>query len=83
MSQVRRPTDATTVTIAGTRYPQLTGCKPHDCGDNNALVLSAPRTGAVYGKIFVRQIPSFIGEPSRAIAEELDGLWRAEWRQGR
>ncbi|MEO8523625.1 MAG: Ivy family c-type lysozyme inhibitor [Caldimonas sp.] len=83
VSQVGRPTDATTVTIAGTPYRQLTGCKPHDCGDNNALVLFAPQTGTVYGKVLVRGVPRLIGAPPPELARELDRLWRAEWRQGR
>lgn len=83
MSQVGRPTDATTVTIAGTTYEQLTGCKPHDCGDNNALVLFAPRTGVVVGKLLVRGLPRLIGAPPVGLADELDRLWRAQWRQGR
>jgi hypothetical protein len=83
VSEVPRPTDATTVTIAGTRYRQLTGCKPHDCGDNNALVLFAPQTGAVYGQLMVRQVPRRIGAPPPDVAAALDRLWRAEWRQGR
>jgi Inhibitor of vertebrate lysozyme (Ivy) len=83
VSEVPRPTDATTVTIAGTRYRQLTGCKPHDCGDNNALVLFAPQTGAVYGQLMVRQMPRQIGAPPPEVAAALDRLWRAEWRQGR
>ncbi len=83
MSQVGRPTDATTVTIGGTPYQQLTGCKPHDCGDNNALVLFAPQTGAVYGKLLVRGVPRLIGAPPPELARVLDRLWRAEWRQGR
>lgn len=83
VTQVGRPTDATTVAIAGTRYQQLTGCKPHDCGDNNALVLFAPQTGVVYGKIMVRQVPRFIGAPPPNIADALERLWRTEWRQGR
>jgi hypothetical protein len=83
VSQVGRPTDDTSVTIAGTRYQQLTGCKPHDCGDNNALVLFAPQTGAVYGKVFVRGVPRLIGAPPPELAKALDRLWRVEWRQGR
>ena len=83
LSQVARPTDATTVTVAGTQYQQFTGCKPHDCGDNNALVLYAPQTDAVVGKIFVRQQSRYIGSPSAAEIEEIERLWRIEWRQGR
>jgi hypothetical protein len=83
VAQVGRPTDDTTVTISGTRYQQLTGCKPHDCGDNNALVLYAPQTGALYGKVVVHQAPRYIGAPPPDIAGELDRRWRAEWRQGR
>jgi hypothetical protein len=83
VSEVGRPTDDKTVTIDGTSYRVLTGCKPHDCGDNNALVLYAPSTDTVYGKIMVRRIESLIGAPPRTIAGELDRLWRAESRQGR
>ena len=40
------------VTVSGVAYQVVTPCKPHDCADNNMLVMYAPSTGAVVGKLF-------------------------------
>jgi hypothetical protein len=69
------------VTIDGIAYRMGSGCKPHDCHDNNVVVPQSPDDGTVYGKVLVANGVSFIGGPTPAIQRELDRLWRAEWRQ--
>jgi hypothetical protein len=69
------------VTIDGVAYRMGAGCKPHDCHDNNLVVLHSPTDGVVYGKVLVANRVSFIGNPSPTVQRELDRLWRAEWRQ--
>lgn len=68
--------------IAGTEYRVEKVCKPHDCHDNNLIVLYAPSTGAIYGKLLVKLRPTFIGNPPPEMQRTLERLWRAAWRQG-
>jgi hypothetical protein len=67
--------------IAGADYRVEKVCKPHDCYDNNMIVLYSPSTGAVYGKVLVKLRPTFIGNPRPEMQRLLERLWRAEWRQ--
>lgn len=68
--------------IGGEPYRVERACKPHDCFDNNLLVLYSPAQGAVYGKVLVKLRPTFIGQPPPAMQATLERLWRAEFRQG-
>lgn len=74
--------DTPSVRIAGVAYQELAGCKPHDCGDNNVLVLYEPASGAVYGKLLSKAAPSLFGAPPPSLATEIERRWRAQWRQG-
>ena len=76
-------TPTTKMNVAGNEYVFAKSCKNHDCGDNNVVMLYSAAQGKVYGKVFERRRASFIGNPSPAVAAELDRLWLAEWRQGR
>lgn len=68
------------VTVAGNEYLLLASCKNHECDENNLVLLwSAPR-GIVYGMIHEGGKSAHIGRPPAAVAKELGGLWRAEWR---
>ena len=69
------------MTVAGHEYLFAKSCKTHDCGDNNLVLLYSAARGVVYGKILLRRRGSLIGDPSPAVATELDRLWAAEWRQ--
>jgi hypothetical protein len=69
------------VRVAGTEYLLASVCKPHDCADNNTVLLYSAQNGAVYGKVLDRRRASLIGDPPAAVAAELDRLWAAEWRQ--
>ena len=74
-------TPTTKMNVAGNEYVFAKSCKNHDCGDNNVVLLYSAAQGKVYGKVFERRRASFIGNPSPAVAAELDRLWVAEWRQ--
>jgi hypothetical protein len=69
------------VRVSGTEYFMASVCKPHDCADNKTVLLYSVQTGAVYGKVLDRRRASLIGDPSSAVAAELDRLWASEWRQ--
>lgn len=68
------------VHAAGADYRQLAVCKPHDCGDNNLVLLYSPADKAVFGKIVERGRSTVFGKPSPALATELERLWKTEWR---
>lgn len=69
------------VSVAGDEYQVATPCKPHDCGDNNLLLLYSPAKGVVYGKLFEKGKSMPIGQPSAAMSAELDRMWNKEFRQ--
>ena len=72
------------VRIAGADYVELAFCKPHDCHDNNVVLLYSRATGSVYGLVFEgNRRSTLIGQPPAAVAAELERLWRSEWRQSR
>jgi hypothetical protein len=73
-----------TVNIAGVSYIQYAFCKPHDCFDNNVLLLYAKAAGLVYAIVFENGgSETLFGSPPPAIAEELRRRWRVEFRQGK
>jgi len=69
------------VSVAGDEYQVATPCKPHDCGDNNLLLLYSPARGVVYGKLFEKGRSTPIGQPNAAMSAELDKMWNKEFRQ--
>jgi hypothetical protein len=69
------------VRVGGAEYIMASVCKPHDCADNNTVLLYSALNGAVYGKIFDRRRATLIGAPPAAVATELDRLWASEWRK--
>lgn len=72
-----------TVKFGGVEYRYGRACKPHDCYDNNMVVLYSPAQGTIYGKALVALAPSYFGGPPPELQRELDRRWRAEFRQGR
>lgn len=70
-----------TVTVGGVAYRVATPCKPHDCADNNMLVMYAPSTQAVVGKLFEKGRATLVGSPDATLAAEIERLWRKEFRQ--
>lgn len=47
------------------------------------MLLFSAAQEKVYGRVMDRRRSFLIGEPSAAIAAELDRLWSAEWQQKR
>lgn len=70
-----------TVTVGGVAYQVATPCKPHDCADNNMLVMYAPASGTVVGMLHEKGRGTLIGAPAPALAAEVEKLWRKEFRQ--
>ena len=71
------------VKVAGTDYLLASACKDHDCADNNTVLLYSSAQGVVYGKVYRQRGSTLIGAPPPAVANELDRLWQAEFRQNR
>ena len=69
------------VSVGGEDYQVATPCKPHDCGDNNLLLLYSPAKGVVYGKLFEKGRSTPIGQPDAAMSAELERMWSKEFRQ--
>ena len=69
------------VRVAGVDFVQLSACKNHDCGDNNALFLYSVEQGVLYGTVYRKGRTTLIGAPPPAVASELPKLWKKEWRQ--
>ena len=72
-----------TLSVAGTEMKLAASCKPHDCGDNNTVLLYDAAHAAVYGKVYQAGRSTLLGNPPPALAAELDKLWRQEWRSGK
>jgi hypothetical protein len=70
----------TKVAVAGDAYQMATPCKPHDCGDNNLLLLYSPAKG-VYGKLYEKGRTTLLGAPGPVMTAELERLWKKEFRQ--
>lgn len=69
------------LTLEGVEYQLAGPCKPHDCADNNLLLLYAPTRGAVYGHLFEKGKTTVIGTPGPALQAELGRQWKKEFRQ--
>jgi hypothetical protein len=69
------------VTLGGETFQVATPCKPHDCADNNLLLLYSPARGLVYGKLYESGRTTLLGAPNAAIGAELERLWKREFRQ--
>ncbi len=69
------------VTVAGSDYQLASPCKPHDCADNNLLLLWGAGKGVVYGRLYEKGRVTLLGSPDAAMAAELERLWKKEFRQ--
>lgn len=69
------------VRIEGEDYQVASPCKPHDCGDNNLLLIYAPAKGTVYGSLYEKGKTTLIGAPGPALGAELERMWKKEFRQ--
>ncbi len=73
--------DERNVRIGGVDYVLKGVCKAHDCGDNNMVMVYSPAQGTLYGKASIATRPAFFGAPPPAMQQELERLWRGEWRK--
>lgn len=69
------------VSVAGTEYTLAATCKPHDCYDNNLVVLWQPQQGKVLGLVQQRTLKTLLGGPNPAQVRELERLWTGEFRK--
>lgn len=66
--------------VAGGDYVMLYTCKNHDCYDNNVVLLWSGAQNVVLGYVNQRGKATLIGNPSRAVAAELEKLWKKQFR---
>ncbi len=57
-------------------------CKPHDCGDNNLILIYDRNAKIVQGLINERGNQTLFGRPSTTMKAELERLWKGEWGKG-
>lgn len=69
--------------IGGVDYTVAAFCKPHDCGDNNAVLLYDAAQGRVYGLVHQAGKQMSFGSPPGPMLIDLNAIWRREWRAGR
>lgn len=69
------------VEAGGTRYWLGASCKPHDCGDNNLVLLWDEAGRKVHGLVHRSGRQTLFGQPPPAVARELPRLWAEEWRR--
>ena len=67
--------------LAGTDYELAAVCKPHDCYEHNLVLLWAPATRSVYGRVVQGARVTLIGAPPPPLAAELERLWQDEYRR--
>ena len=71
------------VKVGGQDFALAAVCKPHDCADNNTVILWTPKPGVLHALVHLKGRDTLLGNPSPAMAAELKRLWAAEWRQGK
>jgi hypothetical protein len=69
--------------IGGVDYTVAAHCQPHDCGDNNAVLLYDAAQGRVFGLLQQKGRTQSFGAPPGPLLIELNAIWRKEWGQGR
>lgn len=66
--------------VGGVDYTVAAFCKPHDCGDHNAVLLYDAAQGRVYGLVSQSNRQQSFGAPPGALLADLQAIWRREWR---
>jgi hypothetical protein len=69
--------------IGGVDYTVAAFCQPHDCGDNNAVLLYDAAQGRVYGLLQQKGKTQTFGSPPGPLLIDLNAIWRRERGQGR
>ena len=70
------------VQLEGARYQLVASCKPHDCADNNLVLLWRADGPQFIGKVLRAGQPVWVGAPTPRQQAALEQLWRTEWRSG-
>lgn len=68
------------VRVGGTPHQLLAVCKPHDCDEHALVLLYAPESGRLAGKVVQAGCSTRLGHPSPAVAAALERHWAGEWR---
>lgn len=63
-----------TVRLAGEDWQVATPCKPHDCAENNLLLVFQPKRGVVHGVLHEKGRETLVGAPAPALVPELQRL---------
>lgn len=66
--------------IGGVDYTVAAFCKPHDCGDHNAVLLYDAAQGRVYGLVSQNSRQQSFGAPPGPMLADLQAVWRRQWR---
>lgn len=66
--------------VGGVDYTVAAFCKPHDCGDHNAVLLYDAAQGRVYGLVSQGNRQQSFGAPPGPLLADLQAIWRREWR---
>lgn len=69
--------------LVGQTWLVAATCKPHDCGENNAVLVYDEAAGRVHGLVVRAGAAGLVGAPPGPLGAELQRIWRREWRQGR
>lgn len=69
--------------LAGQDWLLAAFCKPHDCGEHNAVLVYDEASGQVHGLVHRAGRNSLVGAPPAKLSADLQRIWRREWRQGR
>lgn len=76
---VGQETEPKTVQLGGSPYRLYEECKPHDCAENNLVLLYSADRGVAYGRLRDRGQLRWLGNPPAALAGEIDKLMREAW----
>jgi len=68
------------VTTSTGRFVLHAFCQPHDCHDNNVVLLYNPYDGRIHGLVHRAHGSMLIGNPPAEVASDLQRLWLKEWR---
>lgn len=74
--------DLTQVRIGSVDYTVAAFCMPHDCHDNNAVLLYDAAQGRVYGLVHQNRREQSFGQPPGPMLIDLNAIWRRQWRAG-
>jgi hypothetical protein len=69
------------VRVLDVEFQLVSVCKPHDCADNNLVVLWNAPAGTLYGQLLQRARSTLLGKPPPQFVPEIARIWKSEWRR--